>query len=193
MEVELQVMLVSEGLPQVMSIEQAIVAAGHVVSARCNNSRQLLNALRVSQADVVIVQVRVLSRSMLDVLERIQQDLPHPVLLVAAHSDGASIRQAMCAGVSTCVVGELLSHRLGTIIEVCMMRFQMQQLLKDELKQASEKLADARDIERVKGIVMKRRQLDEEQALDALQIMASGRQQGLGDFARSVLAVADVL
>ena len=91
------------------------------------------------------------------------------------------------------VLGELQPHRLDTIIEECLMRFQMQEALRSDLKAVSEQLADARDVERAKGVLMKRRQVDEEQALNTLQSMANDRRQRLGDFARSLLAVAEAL
>jgi response regulator NasT len=193
MDVQLRVLLASEGALQTMFIESAIAAAGHAVVAQCGPGQEVLRALRASKVDLVIVQVQSVSRCLLDALERIYRDLPHPVLLVAAHGDGASIRRAMRVGVSTHVAGELLGQRLGTIIEVCLMQFQMQEALRNDLKAVSEQLADARDVERAKGVLMKRRQVDEEQALNTLQSMANDRGQRLGDFARSLLAVAEAL
>lgn len=193
MEVQLRVLLASEGALQTTVLERAIAAAGHAVIARCGNSHEVLGALRASKVDLMIVQVQSISRCLLDALERIYRDSPHPVLLVAARGDGASIRRAMRVGVSTYVSGELLPHRLDTIIEVCLMQFQMQEALRNDLKAVSEQLADARDVERAKGVLMKRRQVDEEQALNTLQRMANDRRQRLGDFARSLLAVAEAL
>lgn len=193
MEVQLRVLLASEDALQTTFIETAIAAAGHAVVARCGTGHEVLRVLRASKVDLVIVQAQSVSRCLLDALERIYQDLPHPVLLVAAYGDGASIRRAMRVGVSTYVLGELQPHRLDTIIEECLMRFQMQEALRSDLKAVSEQLADARDVERAKGVLMKRRQVDEEQALNTLQSMANDRRQRLGDFARSLLAVAEAL
>lgn len=193
MEVQLRVMLVSEESTPTKLIEKAISTAGHAVTSRCGSSHEAFCTLLACQVDLVIVQVQSLNRGMLDALERIYRELPQPVLLLAARGDGASIRRAMQVGVTACVVGELRPHRLGTIIEVCLMRFQMQESLRNDLKTVSEQLADARDVERAKGVLMKRRQIDEEQALLTLQRMASDRRQRLGDIARGLLSVAEAL
>jgi len=58
---------------------------------------------------------------------------------------------------------------------------------------ARTRLADQRDIEKAKGLLMKRRGLDESAAYGLLRRMAMDRKQRIGDFARVLITAADVL
>jgi response regulator NasT len=69
----------------------------------------------------------------------------------------------------------------------------MQQTLRLELDAAKTRLADQRDIEKAKGILMKRKNLDEAAAFALLRRMAMDRQQKIGEYARSLLSAADIL
>lgn len=190
MERKLGVMLVGNEPRQLPMVEQALRADGHSVVAQCNADCDLQRELRVSQPDIVVMLVDTPSRQMLDALSRATQECPRPVLLFATRGDPATIRRAIQAGASVYVIDGMQPHRLGAVIEVGLARFQMQGALQKNLRDMREQLADERDIERAKGILMKHRKLDESEALTALQRMATDRLQSLGEFARSVLSVA---
>ncbi|HQR61227.1 MAG TPA: ANTAR domain-containing protein, partial [Methylophilaceae bacterium] len=55
------------------------------------------------------------------------------------------------------------------------------------------KLAERKDVERAKGILMKQRGLDEEAAYQALRKMAMERGTRLGEIARQVIQAAELL
>ena len=78
-------------------------------------------------------------------------------------------------------------------MEVAIARFELHQALHQELDQARTRLADQRDIEKAKGLLMKRRGLDESTAYGLLRRMAMDRKQRIGDFARVLITAADVL
>ena len=65
--------------------------------------------------------------------------------------------------------------------------------MRTELDHAKTRLADQRDIERAKGLLMKRRSIDEAAAYGLLRKMAMNRKQRIGELARTVLAAADMI
>ena len=71
--------------------------------------------------------------------------------------------------------------------------FEQFQALKRELDDVEEKLADRKVIERAKGILMKGRNLSEEDAYRALRKQAMQSNAQLADVARHVLALAGLL
>jgi len=189
----LRIMLVGNEPLALGSMAQALRGEGHAVVEQCRISGQLLPILRSSQADLLMVQTEFPGRVLLDALARIQRELARPVILFAERSDSVAIRRAIAVGVSAYLVGGVQAHRLAAVIEVCLARFQMQDALRRDLQDVCNQLADARDIEKAKGLLMKSRAVDEHEALNTLRKMATDRQQPLGDFARSVLLVASTL
>jgi len=70
---------------------------------------------------------------------------------------------------------------------------QTEQRLRTELAEANLKLSERKLVERAKGILMKARGMDEEQAFQALRRMAMDRGKRLVDIARQVIDMADLL
>ena len=101
--------------------------------------------------------------------------------------------RAVRAGVTSYVIDGLQPARLAPIIEVAIARFQEFHALRTELEETRLKLADRRDIERAKGLLMKRRNLDEPAAHELLRNMAMERNLKLGDAARALIAAAELL
>ena len=114
-------------------------------------------------------------------------------MLFAARSDAETTRRAVQSGVSVYVVDGLNPARVHALLELAIARFEMQQALRRELDHARTRLADQRDIEKAKGVLMKRRGLDESAAYELLRKMAMDRKQRIGDFSRVLLTAADVL
>ena len=145
------------------------------------------------QPEVIFIDVDAPGRDTLESLGQLNREHPRPIVLFAARSDPETTRRAVHAGVSAYVVDGLHPTRLSSLMEVAIARFELHQALRHELDQARIRLADQRDIEKAKGLLMKRRNLDEAQAYSLLRRMAMDRKQRIGDFARVLITAADVL
>ena len=65
--------------------------------------------------------------------------------------------------------------------------------LRDELAAAREALENRKTIERAKGILMKARGMDEEEAFQALRRMAMDRGKRIGEIAQQLIDMANLL
>lgn len=174
-------------------LDAALTAAGHEVVGRLLDTDDILGAVEHLQPDIVLIDVDAPSRDTLESLGSISRDRPRPIVLFAQTSDPETIRRAMRAGVSAYVVDGLAPGRLQPVIEVAIARFQEFQGLKQELASTKLKLADRRDVEKAKGLLMKRKGLDENTAYEALRRMAMDRNIRLGEVARSLIAAVELL
>jgi len=189
----LRVMLVDDDPCRSNVVEQTLLADGHRVIAKFGTASDLSAAVFSCKPQIVFIGVDAPAPNTLESLDQLKRDNPRPVVLFAERSDADTIRRAVQAGVSAYVVDGLQPNRINAVIEVALARFEMHQSLQKDLEQARSRLADQRDIQRAKGIIMKRRQLDENEAFVVLRKMAMDRKQRLGDFARVVLSAADAL
>ena len=189
----MRVMLVDDHPERLALLDTALTTAGHEIAARASPRDDLLAAVQRHKPDIVLIDVDSPSRDTLESLGQIKRDRPRPVVLFAAHSDQDTIRKALQAGVSAYVVDGLSPSRIQPVIDVAIARFAEFQALQAELDETRVKLADRRDVEKAKGILMQRRGLDEPAAYALLRRMAMDRNLRIGDAARAVLAAADLL
>ena len=174
-------------------LDNALSAAGHEVVGQLLDTDDILGAVDQLLPDIVLVDVDSPSRDTLESLGHISRDRPRPIVLFAQNSDSETIRRAMRAGVSAYVVDGMNPNRLQPVIEVAIARFQEFQGMRRELENTKLKLADRRDVEKAKGLLMKRRGVDENAAYELMRKMAMDRNIRLGEVARSLLAAAELI
>lgn len=189
----MRVMLVDDNQDRARILDQALSEAGHEVVARASETAEMMEAVDQHQPDIVLIDVESPNRDTLESLGQISRDRPRPIVLFAQQSDSETIRRAMRAGVSAYVVDGLSPGRLQPVIEVAIARFQEFQGLRQELASTKLKLADRRDVERAKGLLMTRRGMDENTAHETLRRMAMDRNIRMGEVARSLIAAAELL
>lgn len=186
-------MLVDDDPARRAAFDGPLQALGHEIVAAVTTSADLQAAVRRYQPDVILIDVDAPNRDTLESLGQVAREQPRPIVLFASRSDGETIRRAVRAGVTSYVIDGLQPARLAPIIEVAIARFQEFHALRTELAETRLKLADRRDIERAKGLLMKRRSLDEPSAHELLRNMAMERNLKLGDAARALIAAAELL
>jgi response regulator NasT len=189
----LKVMLVDDDPGRGAILRQALTDAGYAVFKCPLRGVNLLAELQRSGADVIIVDMDVPDRDTLESVRHINRDFPRPVVMYAESADADIMRQAVQAGVSAYVVDDINPRRVKPILEVAVARFKEFQALRDELEKTRNTLAERKVVDRAKGILMKKRGMDEETAYQALRKLAMDRNQRLADVARTVVEMAELL
>ena len=183
----LKVMIVDQVVERAEALEQAIVRAGYDVIAYVPSTYDLHRQVRARQPDIVIIDMDSPDRDTLENICVVSRDEPRPVVMFAHDGNTEKIRAATLAGVSAYVVDGMSAERIRPIIDAAVARFDQFQALKRELDDIEEKLADRKVIERAKGILMKGRQLSEEEAFRALRKQAMQSNAKLATVARQVI------
>ncbi|WP_029891454.1 ANTAR domain-containing response regulator [Polycyclovorans algicola] len=189
----MRVMLVDDHPERLALLEDALTAAGHVVAGHVSTRDPLVAAVQLHKPDIVLIDVDAPSRDTLESLVQVKRDQPCPVVMFAAHSDNDTIRRAIHAGVSAYVVDGLATNRIQSVMDVAIARFAEFRALQQELDDTRLKLADRRDVDKAKGLLMQRRGLDEAAAYALLRRMAMSRNLRLGDAARALISAAELL
>lgn len=189
----LRVMLVDDNSERSAPLKEYLATAGYVVVAQLSNTADLDKAVAQLQPDVIIIDTESPSRDTLENICVVSRDDPRPIVMFTHDGETEKIRAATRAGVSAYVVGGLESARLKPIMDAAMVRFEEYQALRSELESTTTKLAERKNVERAKGILMKQRGLDEEAAYQALRKMAMERGTKLGEIARQVIQAAELL
>jgi two-component system, response regulator / RNA-binding antiterminator len=188
-----RVMIVDEIVERAEVLQQALVRTGYEVIAYVPTTFDLHRQVALLEPDIVIIDMDSPDRDTLENLCVVTRDNPRPVVLFTHDGDGEKIRAATEAGVSAYVVDGMAVERIGPIINAAVARFEQFHALKRELDDIEEKLADRKVIERAKGILMKTRNLSEEEAYRALRKQAMQSNSRLAEVSRQLVAVAGLI
>lgn len=189
----MRVLIIDESPERAAVLREGLEGAGYKVVAALASPLELLRAVEEVRPDVIIIDTESPSRDVLEHVVLITRDQPRPIVMFSSDDAPDSIREAVRAGVSAYVVDGLDAARVKSIVEVAVARFDQHQQLRAQLAEANLKLSERKLVERAKGILMKARGMDEEQAFQALRRMAMDRGKHLIDIARQVIDMADLL
>jgi response regulator NasT len=143
--------------------------------------------------DIVVLNVFTPTQAVLKAILTINQSHSVPVIIFAEDQDTETINQVIKAGVSAYIVDGLDTKRIKTIIDIAIARFKEQQVLKDELKKTKSQLEERKLIDRAKGLLMKSQGYNEDEAYHALRKLAMDRNIAIGEMAKNVISMADLL
>jgi response regulator NasT len=189
----LRILIIDESRARAAELCAALAMAGHQVAAVLPSALDLTAQIEQIKPDVILIETDSPSRDTLENLAVMEREMPRPVIILTQDSDAALMRAAFQAGVSAYVVDNLDLARLKPIVDVAIARFEAHQLLKQELATATRKLSERKLIDKAKGILMKTRSLDEDQAYAALRKLAMDRAQPLGKVAGDLVEMAKLL
>jgi|TARA_B110000211_G_C14008475_1_gene521965 response regulator NasT len=188
-----RVMLVDDTPTRSAILEQALRDQGLTVVCRLESAQGLIKNVEVHQPDIIIMDLESPDRDTLENMTVLNQHNPKPVIMFSDEDNSQIVSQAVQAGVSAYIIDGLNPHKVKPIMDVAIARFREYQALKKELKQTRDQLADRKIIDKAKGLLMKTRGLDEEQAYHAMRKMAMDKSKPIAEIAQNILSVMELL
>jgi response regulator NasT len=189
----LRVMLVDDSQKEVSLLKNSLIAAGYDVVAVPAAALALADRVAELKPDVIIIDTESPTRDVLEHLSVVSARAPRPIVLFTEDRENATIQAALKAGVSAYVVAGIQPERLQPILEVAVARFEREQTLREELRDAQFKLAERKVVERAKGFLMQQKGVSEDEAFKLLRKLAMDRNARLLDVAQQVVDVAKLL
>jgi two-component system, response regulator / RNA-binding antiterminator len=188
-----RILVAAEHEERLRLIEGALVSADHRVVAAPAANADLALGVRRTQPDALIVEVTAPPAGVFGQWRRLLREQPLPMVVFTERGDSDSARVAVEAGISAYVVDGLKPERVLPILEAAIARFRQFKMLREQRDEAIERLTERRDIERAKGVLMRRRNLAEHAAYEALRKMAMDRGARLVDVAQSIITAEELL
>ena len=152
-----------------------------------------ISLVKETRPDIIILDLDFPTDQLLSELRLLCQELPLPTLMFIRDDNVETINKAIQAEVSVLIVKGMEVHRLGSVIALALARFKQHQALKTALEKARLQLEDRKQIDRAKAILIKAQNFSEDQAYHTLRKLAMDRNITLGEMARNVIAMAELL
>ena len=176
----MKVLVVDESAERAQLLREGLERAGHEVAASLTSALALLRTIDRVAPDIVVIDTESPSRDVLEHLVVLSQHTPRPVVMFATDDAPETIRRAVRAGVSAYIVDGLEPARVKSIVAAAVATF-------DEFQRLRLQLAERRDIDRAKAILMKQHRLDEQAAYSMLRRIAMDRNLRIGEVAQRVI------
>ena len=192
MDVSLKIVIVDENPIRAAILEDGLHEAGYVNVTRIEDRTGLLARIYAIDPDVILIDLENPSRDVLEQMFQMSRAVKRPIAMFVDQSDTASIEASVDAGVSAYIVGNLQKDRIKTILDLTISRFNAFARLQNELDRAKNALEERKVIDRAKGILMKAKNLTEEEAYGLLRKTAMNENKKIADVAQSVITAAEL-
>jgi response regulator NasT len=189
----MRILLIDDTAEKLGRLKAALTDAGFEVIEESGLVIDLPGRVEALCPDVILIDSESPGRDVLEQVVLVSRDQPRPIVMFTDEQDPGVMRQAIRSGVSAYIVAGIQSERLQPILDVAMARFESDQALRAELQAREAQLAERKRIELAKGLLMKMKTCNEEEAYTLMRRQAMSRQQKLIQVAEQVIAMHDML
>ena len=189
----MRILLIDDTPQKIGRLKTALSAAGFEVIEESGLVIDLPKRVEALCPDVILIDSDSPGRDVLAQVVLVSRDQPRPIVLFTDEQDPGVMRQAIKSGVSAYIVAGIQSERLQPILDVAMARFESDQALRAQLHEREAQLAERKRIELAKGLLMKMKSCNEEEAYTLMRRQAMSHQQKLIQVAEQIIAMQDML
>lgn len=187
------VLLVEDKTERTSILKKTLLDYRYDVTKHINFNENIIDQIECCSPDVLVLSTKQLGKEILEQLSKINQLAPLPIIIFSENDSPNVIKTVIKYGVSAFVVHEIFPQQLQSIISVAQARFNEVQALRNELKQAKTQLESRKYVERAKGLIMRKKQIDEDAAYKTLRKMAMDQSRSLADVAKNIIDVCELL
>lgn len=172
------------------SLSADLVAAGMAVLATVDDCGKLVHALALHAPDVVVCDVGLPASNWFEALRLVGQTVPCPQVMFTHNTDATHIAQAAECGVHVYVVNGYSAHRLRPLVQLAQARFGVAQQQRKAYEELATRLEERKVVDRAKAILMRARQMSDDDAFRTLRSAAMSSNQRMGQLSQHVIQSA---
>ena len=189
----LRILLINDTPKKVGRLRAALIEAGFDVIDESGLIIDLPARVEAVRPDVILIDSDSPGRDVMEQVCLITRDQPRPIVMFTDEQNPDVMRQAIQSGVSAYIVEGIQAQRLKPILDVAMVRFESDQALRAQLHARDQQMAERKRVELAKGMLMKMKNCNEDEAYTLMRRQAMSRQQKLIQVAEQIIAMSDLL
>jgi response regulator NasT len=188
-----KIVIIDESPIRAAILKEGLREGGFSDVEHITETHGLLRRIYSVDPDVILIGLENPSRDALEQMFQVSRAVRRPVAMFVDQADAASIQASVDAGVSAYIVDGLRKERIKSILDLCVSRFNAFSKLQNELERAKSDLEERKIIDRAKGILMKAKQLSEDDAYKLMRAAAMRESKKIADIAQSIITAAELL
>src|SRR5689334_24822762 len=160
-----------------LDLRDLLERSGHEVVAEARDGEEAIALALEHEPELAVMDVKMPRLDGIEAARRILDERPIPIVMLTAYGQEELVNRAVEAGVFGYLVKPFREQDLLPAIAAARARHDELQAVRAEAESLSDALAARKVIERAKGLLMEKEQLNEEQAFARLRkaSQASGR------------------
>ncbi|MBJ9371710.1 MULTISPECIES: ANTAR domain-containing response regulator [Acinetobacter] len=187
---KLKIALIDDDIERASFIRSSLIEHGFEVVACLIIDHLNSTDLQQLHADVILLDMDHPHR---DIIESCVSQFDLPTVLFTKNSQKDTIKSAIQAGVTAYIVDGIDPEKLESILEISIEQFKKHKKLLKDLNETKCKLADRKDIEKAKVMLMHMHQIEEEKAFSLLRKNAMSHRMTMGEMARKLIEAQALL
>lgn len=190
---KLSILLIDDNQSRANQLIIALKNSRYEVSHLLSSGAYLLKHVDELKPDMVVIDIESPDRDILDSLHTLSSFNPKPIVMFSEQEDSETITRTVKSGVSAYVCGNADPTRVRAILDAALARFEDYQSVKQELVSTKQELESKKVIDTAKRLLMKTRNMSENEAFHALRKMAMDTGQKLEEVAKTLIAVLNTI
>ncbi len=187
------IVVVEEDRERAIAIVDALKVSGSYDVHVIGNVSSLSRRIAAVAPDVVLIDINNPTRDMLEELTLASGPLERPVAMFVSGAAGDMAREAIEAGLSAYVVDGMQPERLKPVLDAAIARFEIVRQMRRELTETKRALEERKVIDRAKGLLMKARGVEEEEAYALLRKAAMDQGRRVAEVAEALVTASGLL
>jgi response regulator NasT len=183
----MRIAIVDESASRAAVMQEGLAALADCEIFVLTERRGLVARIGEIGPDIVLMDLGNPSRDVLEEYFAVSRVLDRPIAMFVDESDEEAISASIDAGVSSYVVDGLAPHRIRSILDLAVKRFNAFARLQADLDEAKGKLAERDSIDKAKRILMDSRGITEPQAYTELRKAAMNQGKRIAEIADAVV------
>jgi len=176
-----------------LALMQQTLDDKYVFQGISNDENGELPAAFLQASDVLLIRRETVDLPYLEQVKQMIEAARMPVMIFVDDDPSRLAPVAIRYGITSFIVAGFEIRRVPTLIEVTVERFKLHDALRSELMKSQEELAARKVIERAKGLLMDRKQLNEQEAYRSLRELAMRQSKPIREVAETLLLYSDIL
>jgi AmiR/NasT family two-component response regulator len=170
-------------------VRDMLEGLGHEVTATCGSGQELIDACAQNPPNLIVTDVKMPGIDGIEAATIINRRKATPAILVTSFGETELISRALRTSVLAYLTKPIKQIDLEAAVALSMRRFREHRAICDEAAALRQSLEERKQIERAKGVLMRRTGLGEEDAYRRLQKISTEHSRKLPETARMVIAM----
>ena len=175
-----------------MALSSQLESLGHTVLGVANNGNMAVDMVKQLSPDLVIMDIKMPEMDGLSAAAAINQERVTPIIILSGYSDQKSVQRASELGVYAYLSKPVDLRELVPSIEITMNRFRDSMKLRQERNKLKTELQGRKLIEQAKGILMRRLDCSEEDAMRKLRKASRDQNIKIAEAAKQIILAEKV-
>ena len=176
-----------------MTIRMILEKNGYEVCGEAEDGKTALDKILELRPGLILTDLNMPEMNGLTMLKKINAEYSVPAIVITGYFKKDLVEKAGKLGVSAYLMKPIDENQIMAAVEIAVKKYEEYEALKTEVESSKKALEDRKYIEKAKGILMRQRDISEEDAMKFLQKKSRDKNIKLVKVAQEIIRMEELL